>query len=325
VVNNCDGTSTVTASNFTGTLAWSDGGSGNPRSVSTTTALTVTQTINGCTSDASNSVTPAPKSKPGAPTLQVVNNCDGTSTVTASNFTGTLAWSDGGSGNPRSVSTTTALTVTQTINGCTSDASNSVTPAPATAPSTPYIKIITSPSCSSSTGTLRVKVSESEDYSSDFEFSNGGTYQDSPEFTFVAGGGYDITVRRKNTTCTATASCAGEVQQPLNKQVITTTQQKLKTTTDSDKLLESQTHVLAYPNPYNDKVRFQVTSLEAGRGSLEVYSLLGQKVKTVYQGQINAGSQSFEMSVPLKQRSDLIYVLKIGDKKISGKLLQMNK
>jgi hypothetical protein len=58
---------------------------------------------------------------------------------------------------------------------------------------------------------------------------------------------------------------------------------------------------------------------------LEVYNLLGQKVKTVYQGQITAGSQSFEMSVPLKQRSDLIYVLKIGGKQISGKLLQMNR
>jgi hypothetical protein len=37
----------------------------------------------------------APKTTPTAPVVNVVNNCDGTSTLTASEYTGTLLWSTG--------------------------------------------------------------------------------------------------------------------------------------------------------------------------------------------------------------------------------------
>jgi hypothetical protein len=88
--------------------------------------------------------------------------------------------------------------------------------------------------------------------------------------------------------------------------------------------VESQTTVKAYPNPFSDKVKFLVTSAAAGRGSLEVYNMMGQKVKTVYQGFITKGSQTFELSLPNQQVANLIYVLRVGDKKMSGKLLQIN-
>ncbi len=145
VVNNC-GNSTLTASGFTGTLNWSDGGSGNPRTVSSG-SYTVTQTLSGCTSNGSNSVTAAPTAVPAAPTLAVVNNC-GTSTLTASGFTGTLTWSDGGSGNPRTVGAGT-YTVRQTIAGCISGNSNSVTAAPTAVPSAPTLAVVNG--CGSST------------------------------------------------------------------------------------------------------------------------------------------------------------------------------
>lgn len=87
--------------------------------------------------------------------------------------------------------------------------------------------------------------------------------------------------------------------------------------------IKSELQVKAYPNPFNDKVKFVVNSSAQGNGSLEIYDLFGQKVKTIYQGHINAGNQVFEMSMPVKQRSALIYVLKVGDKQVTGKLLQM--
>ena len=53
--------------------------------------------------------------------------------------------------------------------------------------------------------------------------------------------------------------------------------------------------------------------------------MLGQKVKTVYQGHINSGTQNFDLSVPAAQRSTLIYVLTIGEKRITGKVLQISR
>ena len=86
----------------------------------------------------------------------------------------------------------------------------------------------------------------------------------------------------------------------------------------------SEATVKAYPNPFSDNVKFVVTSPVAGKGNLEIYNMMGQKIKTVYQGFIAAGAQTFELSMPRQQISNLIYVLRIGDRKMSGKLLQIN-
>jgi hypothetical protein len=88
-------------------------------------------------------------------------------------------------------------------------------------------------------------------------------------------------------------------------------------------VVESPT-VNAYPNPFNDRIKFVVNSPNAGNGSLEVYNVMGQKVKTVYQGRINAGNQSFELTIPKKQQQTLFYMLRVDGKKVTGKLLQLN-
>lgn len=80
--------------------------------------------------------------------------------------------------------------------------------------------------------------------------------------------------------------------------------------------------VSAFPNPYTDKLRFVVTNPEPAQGSLEVFNMLGQKVKTVFSGMVQAGTQNFEFSVPSAQRSNLIYILRVGDKQVTGKVLQ---
>jgi hypothetical protein len=82
--------------------------------------------------------------------------------------------------------------------------------------------------------------------------------------------------------------------------------------------------VKAYPNPFNEKINFVVTSPVSGKGSLDVYNSLGQKIRTVYQGNINKGSQNFELRLSQRQVSNLIYVLRVGDQQVSGKILQVN-
>ena len=79
--------------------------------------------------------------------------------------------------------------------------------------------------------------------------------------------------------------------------------------------------VTAFPNPFSDNINFEINAKQPGKAMLEVYTITGQKVKTVYNGNINAGKQRFSMSVPTHQRSVLFYVFRMGDQKITGKLL----
>ena len=65
-----------------------------------------------------------------------------------------------------------------------------------------------------------------------------------------------------------------------------------------------------------------VNSPQAGYGTLEVMNMLGQKVKTVYQGHINAGGQNFEMVLPGGRNASLFYILRMNGKVVTGKLVQ---
>jgi hypothetical protein len=79
--------------------------------------------------------------------------------------------------------------------------------------------------------------------------------------------------------------------------------------------------VTAFPNPFSDNINFEVETKQSGQGTLEVYNMTGQKVKTVFSGYMNAGRQRFSMTVPAGQTSVLLYVFRIGNQKITGKLL----
>ncbi len=79
--------------------------------------------------------------------------------------------------------------------------------------------------------------------------------------------------------------------------------------------------VTAYPNPFSDNINFQIETKQSGQGSLEVYNMAGQKIKTVFSGYLNAGSQRFKMNVPTNQRSVLFYIFRMGDQKAAGKIL----
>jgi transglutaminase/protease-like cytokinesis protein 3 len=82
--------------------------------------------------------------------------------------------------------------------------------------------------------------------------------------------------------------------------------------------------VTAYPNPFNNKVKFIIESPVAGTATLDVYNLVGQKLQTVYQGYLFAGAkQLIDYNVPSSYKGALIYTLKIGNQEINGKLVQM--
>ena len=146
VVDNC-GSSVLTAGSFTGSLLWSNGATTPDITVTAAGTYTVTQTINGCTGSTAGSGVAAPKVIPSAPAVEVINNC-GNSVLTASGFTGTLLWSNGATTASITVNTEGTYTVTQTINGCTSEAGTGVA-APKAIPSAPTVSVVDD--CGSST------------------------------------------------------------------------------------------------------------------------------------------------------------------------------
>ena len=143
-VNNICGSSILTASNYNGTLLWNNGSTASSITVTNSAIYTVTVTSsNGCTNSVC--VTSAPKTIPNLPTVSVNNIC-GSSILTASNYIGTLLWSNGSTASSITVTNSAVYTVTVTSsNGCTS--SKSVTSAPKSIPNLPAISTINNGSC----------------------------------------------------------------------------------------------------------------------------------------------------------------------------------
>jgi hypothetical protein len=207
--------------------------------------------------------------------------------------------------------------VTAKSNNCTSaPTAKTINTAPAAA-TAPLLCILQQPDlCGNSTGSLRVTYPTGAGYQ--YSKDNGTNWQTNTDFTSLAAGSNPgIIVKNADGCISAATSCSNADPSCLSSTT-------LKTSITTENIGTSQTTVKAYPNPFSDKVRFELTSPVAGNGNLDVYNMMGQRVKTIYQGFISSGTQTFELNLPTRQIASLIYVLRIGDKKITGRLLQIN-
>jgi hypothetical protein len=76
-------------------------------------------------------------------------------------------------------------------------------------------------------------------------------------------------------------------------------------------VLQSATKVNAVPNPFREKIRFNLVSTISGMGSLELYNITGQKVAVVYQGYVEAGREVIkEYAVSSEKEEHLFMCLK---------------
>ncbi|HEY1021751.1 MAG TPA: hypothetical protein VGE06_05535 [Flavisolibacter sp.] len=140
------------------------------------------------------------------------------------------------------------------------------------------------------------------------------------------GKGYSITITDGVSTalpagCTSTPLECGDFTGGYQNTTVNNSQSAIS---EQEIVLRSipRTSVLAAPNPFNDRIRFTLKSEVSGRGSLELYNALGQRVKTVFQGQVSAGqAQTIEYAVPGSQRANLIYVFRVGSEQTTGKLI----
>jgi hypothetical protein len=133
-----------------------------------------------------------------------------------------------------------------------------------------------------------------------FTLSGARTVADITAIEFKAG---EQVTRQTTTGCQTSASIATAKGDALTEEPVTL-------------------RVSAYPNPYTDKVKFVIQSPVSGKATLEVFNMLGQKIQNVYQGHVTVGiAQPVEYNVPNANRHNLMYILRVGDQKISGKLI----
>jgi hypothetical protein len=199
--------------------------------------------------------------------------------------------------------------VAQTLDGCQSDPDTVVIEITG-GPTAPTLSV-TNPTCSTSTGSVTVTAPTGSDYKYSF---NDGTFGSSAgPFNFNAGAGYKVEVQQTSTGCISDpTSCDAEVTALANN-----------STLDQRVTLGSKTKVKAVPNPFNQTVRFTMESFVSGIGSLEIYNMMGQRVGVVYQGFVEAGRPLVkEFTVPVVQSAALVYVFRVGNERVTGKLLQ---
>ena len=131
----CAGNSiTLTANGCNGTVKWSDGVTGTPRTVTPTADVKYTATCESatCKSDVSNELAIKVNNASDAPVISSPKNeiCAGESVIlSAAGCTGTIKWSDGSTGTTITVkpSTNTIYSATCTTNTCESPKSNEKT------------------------------------------------------------------------------------------------------------------------------------------------------------------------------------------------------
>jgi hypothetical protein len=135
-------------------------------------------------------------------------------------------------------------------------------------------------------------------------------------FTVQAGKQFSITVTNNDGCTSAITNCTNYQSNTCPSSSVT------RADVQTVELPAPQTKVLAAPNPFTNRVRFTLTSAVSGMGSLEIYNTMGQKIATVYRGYVEAGKpMNKEYAVQRILRANLIYVFRVGDQKVSGKLL----
>jgi hypothetical protein len=121
------------------------------------------------------------------------------------------------------------------------------------------------------------------------------------------------------TPCTSAAPC---VTTAANNPLAVVEEQKI--TSLGSRELEEILAVRAMPNPFSNQVRFTIKSATSGMGSLDIYNMQGQKIKTVYSGYIHAGTSYFDLKLANGSSSQLMYVLNMNGERVTGKLLKTN-
>jgi len=317
---------TLTATASGGTITWYDAASGG-NSVSSPTLNAVgivtyyAQSSNGsCNSLSRTPVTLTINASPTAPDATPTQpTCVKGGSITITAVSGeTFSFDDGAFSSTLTygslIPASSHTIVAKNSAGCTSATTTITLNNVPNAPNPPTI-CVTQPSlCGPTTGSVTILSPLGADYS--YSIDNGTTWQSGTDFNGLAPGSVSgIKVMQNSTGCVSSAvSCdASNCSAPTISMV----------QTQSPVIANNQTTIKAYPNPFNNTVKFMVTNSTGGRGTLEVWNMLGQKVATVYQGYFAPGSSTYEFKSNESRTNGLIYRLVLGGKPITGKLIHI--
>ena len=83
-----------------------------------------------------------------------------------------------------------------------------------------------------------------------------------------------------------------------------------------------------YPNPFNAGTVINISVLEAGNVNLEIFNVLGQKVATLYNSSLSAGSHSFSWNSLGDNNQQVstgmyFYRLTVGDQVATKKMVMI--
>jgi len=79
--------------------------------------------------------------------------------------------------------------------------------------------------------------------------------------------------------------------------------------------------ISAYPNPFNPSTTFQVSLKEKSNVNLQVFTILGQQMTTVYHGELTAGKHQFNLNASSWASGMYIYRYQVANNIQTGKLL----
>jgi len=268
----CTGGSVVLTSNQTSGNVWSTTETTQAITVSTSGNYTVTYTDgNGC-SATSNATTVNVSSSP-APTVQITGNitlCQGDMVTLTSSPADTYLWSNGATTQSITVGTAGLYNVTVTNSdacngtGQSSDVTVVVNPVPTAAGA-----------IGSQTGATVVFTNTSTGATS-YTWNFGDLSSSSavaPTHIYAANGNYTVTLIATNGSCSDTTTINVTVAVGIDE-------------------INNISGVNLFPNPANDIATVTIALTESAKVSVNIFDVTGKLINTVYNGQMNAGSNN---------------------------------
>lgn len=139
----------------------------------------------------------------------------------------------------------------------------------------------------------------------------------------LAGGNlHGVTLSNINDAVTAINEYFDECRLYAGPQVVVAVSPKSDGEKDQSAEARSGITVSASPNPFQSTLHFVIESKVSGNAELGLYNLSGAKVAVPFSGYISAGrSQTVDYTVPSTLRGGLMYMMRVGDKTTSGKLV----
>jgi hypothetical protein len=122
-------------------------------------------------------------------------------------------------------------------------------------------------------------------------------------------------------TFTVESDCEGTLAEPLSCTATFTVDPSKSAELDGVNAFE-YADLKVYPNPFNDRVRFEFVSPETAQAQIDVYDITGRKVKTIFEQQVEGGITYYTVFEPTTVVSGLYYYrMQLGKAVFNGKLI----